>query len=75
MEQEAFSNVNNFTLAENVSDKTVATVMEHSLTLPGVEIAETSVRSYTDGTILPHVLGRVGKITARCGALPTKTAR
>src|SRR5699024_7443210 len=43
MEQEAFSNVNNFTLAENVSDKTVATVKEHSLTLPGVEIAETSV--------------------------------
>ncbi|HJB58128.1 MAG TPA: peptidase [Candidatus Faecalibacterium faecipullorum] len=64
MEQEAFSNVNNFTLAENVSDRTVATVKEHSLTLPGVEIAETSVRSYTDGTILPHVLGRVGKITA-----------
>ena len=64
MEQEAFSNVNNFTLAENVSDQTVATVKEHSLTLPGVEIAETSVRSYTDGTILPHVLGRVGKITA-----------
>ena len=64
MEQEAFSNVNNFTLAENVSDQTVATVKEHSLALPGVEIAETSVRSYTDGTILPHVLGRVGKITA-----------
>ena len=64
MEQEAFSNVNNFTLAENVSDKTVATVKEHSLTLPGVEIAQTSVRSYIDGTILPHVLGRVGKITA-----------
>ena len=64
MELEAFSNVNNFTLAENVSDRTVATVKEHSLTLPGVEIAETSVRSYTDGTILPHVLGRVGKITA-----------
>ena len=64
MEQEAFSNVNNFVLAEDVSDRTVATVKEHSLTLPGVEIAETSVRSYTDGTILPHVLGRVGKITA-----------
>ena len=64
MEQEAFSNVNNFVLAEDVSDQTVATVKERSLTLPGVEIAETSVRSYTDGTILPHVLGRVGKITA-----------
>ncbi len=64
MQLDAFSNVNNFTLAENVSDKTVATVKERSLTLPGVDIVETSVRSYTDGTILPHVLGRVGKITA-----------
>lgn len=64
MTQEAFSNVNNFTLAENVSDKTVATIKERSLTLRGVDIVETSTRSYPDGTILPHVLGRVGKITA-----------
>ena len=64
MELDAFSNLNNFILAEDVSDKTVATVKERSLTLPGVEIRETSVRSYVDGTILPHVLGRVGKITA-----------
>ena len=71
MEQEAFSNVNNFVLAEDVSDRTVATVKEHSLTLPGVEIAETSVRSYTDGTILPHVLGRVGKITAEMWRVQT----
>ena len=64
MMQEEFSNVNNFILAENVSDQTVATVKEHSLVLPGVEIAETTVRSYVDGTILPHVLGRVSAITA-----------
>lgn len=64
MQQEAFSNVNNFTLAENVSDKTVAAIKERSLTLLGVDIVETSARSYPDGTILPHVLGRVGKITA-----------
>ena len=64
MEQEDFSNLNNFILAENVSDQTVAAIKERSLTLPGVEIAETSARSYTDGTILPHVLGRVSKITA-----------
>ena len=36
MEQEAFSKRQQFHLAENVSDKTVATVKEHSLTLPGV---------------------------------------
>ena len=43
---------------------TVATIKEHSLTLPGVEIVETSTRSYEQGDILPAVLGRVGKITA-----------
>ena len=64
MQQQAFSNVNNFVMAENVSDVTVATIKENSLSLPGVEIVETSTRSYEQGTIVPHVLGRVGKITA-----------
>ena len=64
MQLQAFSNINNFILAENVSEATVATIKENSLTLPGVEIVETSARSYEQGTVLPHVLGRVGKITA-----------
>ena len=64
MQQQAFSNVNNFVMAENVSDVTVATIKENSLSLPGVEIVETSTRSYEQSTVLPHVLGRVGKITA-----------
>ena len=64
MQLQAFSNVNNFIMAENVSEVTVATIKEHSLSLPGVEIVETSTRSYEQGTVLPHVLGRVGKITA-----------
>ena len=64
MDRQAFSNVNNFIMAENVSQVTVAAIKEHSLTLPGVEIVETSTRSYEQGDILPTVLGRVGKITA-----------
>lgn len=64
MQLQAFSNVNNFIMAENVSEATVATIKEHSLLLPGVEIVETSTRSYEQSTVLPHVLGRVGKITA-----------
>mgnify|MGYP002580131884 CR=1 FL=1 len=64
MQQQAFSNINNFVMAENVSETTVATIKENSLTLPGVEIVETSTRSYDEGDIIPHVLGRVGKITA-----------
>ena len=64
MQLQAFSNVNNFIMAENVSEATVATIKERSLSLPGVEIVETSTRSYEQSTVLPHVLGRVGKITA-----------
>ena len=64
MDRQAFSNVNNFVMAENVSAVTVATIKEHSLQLPGVEIVETSARSYDQSDIIPAVLGRVGKITA-----------
>ena len=64
MDRQAFSNVNNFVMAENVSAATVATIKEHSLQLPGVEIVETSARSYEQSDIIPAVLGSVGKITA-----------
>lgn len=64
MQRQEFSNVNNFVMAEGVSDITVATIKENSLSLPGVEIVETSARTYDAGDVLPHVLGRVGKITA-----------
>ena len=42
----------------------VLIIKEHSLQLPGVEIVETSARSYDQSDIIPAVLGRVGKITA-----------
>ncbi len=53
MQQQAFSNVNNFVMAENVSEVTVATIKENSLTMPGVEIVETSTRSYDEGASSP----------------------
>ena len=62
MELREYSNVTPFTLAENVSMKTVATVKERSQELTGVEIAEESVRHYADGTLMPHLLGSVGPI-------------
>lgn len=40
MDRQAFSNVNNFVMAENVSTLAVATIKEHSLQLPGVEIVK-----------------------------------
>ena len=53
MQQQAFSNVNNFVMAENVSEVTVATIKENSLTMPGVEIVETSTRSYDEAASSP----------------------
>ncbi len=62
MELREYSNVTPFTLATDVSMKTVATIRERSQELVGVEILEESVRYYPDGTLLPHVLGSVGPI-------------
>lgn len=62
MTLEEFGRNNNFTLATGVSMRTVATVEERSMALHGVQIMETASRTYPDGTVMPHVLGNVGKI-------------
>ncbi len=62
MELREYSNVTPFTLATDVSMKTVATIRERSAQLVGVEILEESLRYYADGTLLPHILGSVGPI-------------
>ena len=60
MDRQAFSNMNNFIMAENVSQVTVATIKEHSLTLPGVEIVETITRN-SDGVIVDTKITTVPK--------------
>lgn len=52
------------TVAANVSDKTVAVIMENSGDLPGVSIEEGTVRRYVDSEYFAHVLGYVGKISS-----------
>ena len=64
MTLEEFSVRNNFVFATDIGSATMATVKERSMNLPGVQVIETSRRSYPDGTILPHILGSVGSITA-----------
>lgn len=64
MQLEEFSENNNFTLAEDVGSRTVATVKERGLTSNGADITETSYRLYADGTLAPHLLGYVGPIYA-----------
>ncbi len=62
MELREYSAVTPFTLATDVSMKTVATIRERAQELVGVEILEESLRNYPDGTLMPHILGSVGPI-------------
>ncbi|MCL2718262.1 MAG: penicillin-binding transpeptidase domain-containing protein [Lachnospiraceae bacterium] len=51
------------TVATNVSEKTVAVVMENSDILRGVQITEASVRRYVDSIYFAHIIGYTGKIS------------
>ena len=51
-------------VATNVSEKTVAVIMENSNELPGVTIMEDTVRKYVDSTYFAHILGYTGKISS-----------
>jgi len=64
MQYEEYSNVTPFVLATDVSMKTVSTVKENNLDLPGVYVAEGTVRVYPDPTLMPHIIGTIGKIYA-----------
>lgn len=52
------------TVATNVSEETVAVIMENSKDLPGVTIEEDTVRRYVDSEYFAHVLGYTGKISS-----------
>ena len=52
------------TVATNVSEKTVAVIMENSVDLPGVTIVEDTIRRYVDSKYFAHVLGYTGKISS-----------
>ena len=51
------------TVASNVSERTVALVMENSVDLPGVAISEDTIRHYTGGVSMSQILGYTGRIS------------
>lgn len=52
------------TVATDVSERTVAVIMENSEELPGVTIVEDTVRKYVDSKYFAHLLGYTGKISS-----------
>nr|WP_279380754.1 penicillin-binding transpeptidase domain-containing protein [Mobilitalea sibirica] len=53
------------TVASQVSDTTVAAVLENSADLPGVEIQQQTHRVYHDSLYFSHILGYTGLISAQ----------
>ncbi len=51
------------TVATDVSEKTVAVIMENSEQLDGVSIAEDTIRKYVDSEYFCHIIGYTGKVS------------
>lgn len=51
------------TVATDVSEETVAVVMENNAELEGVSIVEDTVRKYVDSVYFSHIIGYTGKIS------------
>lgn len=53
-----------YTFATDVPDEIVSLIKENSGFYQGVDVDVVPVRKYADGTLAPHVLGRIGAIDA-----------
>lgn len=51
------------TIAQNVSEETVAVIKENSEILQGIDIMEDSIRKYVDSVYFSHIIGYTGKIS------------
>lgn len=51
------------TVATDVSEETVAVVMENNVELEGVSIVEDTIRKYVDSIYFAHILGYTGKVS------------
>ena len=62
MEKKGFSYEQVYVLASDVSSETAAVVSERTQTTPAVEIRTVNERVIKNGTLVPHILGVVGKL-------------
>ena len=58
------------TIATDVSEESVAKIQENLEDLDGIEIADDTIRKYTDGPYYSHIIGYTGKIShGRAGGI------
>lgn len=60
----AYKKYVNTTVANNISDETIAKIKENSIYLPGVSISQDTIRKYNDSVYFSSVIGYTGKISS-----------
>lgn len=62
IQTEGYSSMSSYTIAKNVSNKSVAVFEEQNLEFPGISISASSVRKYLRGSLAAHAIGYIGSI-------------
>ena len=62
MAQQNFGYKNNYVFATDVSNTVATHVQERSYALPGVDVVQSTVREFSDGTLAPHIIGVTGPL-------------
>ncbi len=64
MEKQNYSLSNRYLFSEDIKVETAVLIRQENFTLPGVDVVETAKRSYVDGDLAPHIIGRTGVMFA-----------
>ncbi|MCR5215828.1 MAG: penicillin-binding protein [Lachnospiraceae bacterium] len=64
MSANSYQRSTQFTMASDVSDESVAEILENSQDLIGVDVCEEYIRKYVDGFYVAHILGYTGMISS-----------
>ena len=60
----AFQKYESTTIATDISDETVADILEHAADLVGVNIQESTIRMYNESLYFAPIIGYTGKVTS-----------
>ena len=64
MEKQNYSLSNRFLFSEDIALETAVLIRQENFTIPGVDVVENAKRSYVDGDLAPHIIGRTGVMFA-----------
>ena len=64
MAKTGYSKTQPYTFAEGISENTMSVISENMQNEKGVYIDSTAIRTYTNGTVAPHIIGVTGLISS-----------